>query len=164
MSPKWGEPIYVTIGNPSAPCEYQWYREEIFSSEFLYETSSSYIPQAADIGCKLYCTVKGVGDFTGERRQTTIGKVTADKPILETPTISATPYGSDSISVKIGRIDKATGYKLEYSTTSGFKSSEIVTYTSSGTKKINVSSNTMCYLRVRGQPVQIVISLPTGDA
>ena len=90
----------------------------------------------------------GSGDYASSDYCTTVSATTS-RIKLNTPTLSVSPSGSDSVSINVGSVANASGYTVQYSNNANFSNPQYKTV-SAGSSSINgLNSNTTYYFRVK---------------
>ncbi|MDO4576249.1 MAG: fibronectin type III domain-containing protein, partial [Planctomycetia bacterium] len=91
----------------------------------------------------------GTGSYNNSAYSTT-RSATTGKITLAAPSLVASASGSNAVSVTVGTVANASGYSLQYSTSSSFTSTTTTTTTvTAGTRTISgLSANTTYYFRV----------------
>ena len=102
---------------------------------------------------KYYFRVKALGSGNySDSIYSTVKSITTSSTgtKLSTPSLSLAVTGSDSISVTVGSVSNASGYRLQYSTSSSFSTGVTTQIVSAGTRTIeNLSASTKYYFRVQ---------------
>ena len=89
----------------------------------------------------------GEGDYANSDYSQTVS-ATTDRIKLTPPTLSASAAGSDSIAITVGEVEHATGYTVEYATSSDFTNPTIQNVPAGDTIIVGLNANTKYYFRV----------------
>ena len=148
-APEVGAAIKATLAQANATATYQWYRgsQELGWTSIAGAIAASYVPTANDVEFLLKVVATGTGLYRGTATATTANAVIQRLPA---PTASITSKTSTAVQIKIGAVENAATYVVEYATASDFANALTKSYSSSGSKWITgLTKNATYYFRVK---------------